>query len=495
MDKDIKFENLGLGKNCIRALTENMFIYPTKIQIMSIKSSLEGHDIMGSAKTGSGKTLAFLIPVLEILERSKWSKDDGVGCLIITPTRELAYQIFEVLNKIGKYFNYSAGLIFGGKDLNDEAKYIKNINILVATPGRLLQHMDQTLLFDCFNLKILVIDEADKIMELDFSDTINAILENLPPDRQTLLFSATLNRSVNQLATFSLRNPIIINPHEDSKFSTPKNLTQVRYFYNSFCSLTPGTILLALHGLQKQHKRIEMFEQFTNRDMCVLFATDLASRGLDFPAVDWVIQCDCPSDVQTYIHRVGRTARFNNTGNSLLILIPSETPFIKLLENDKIPIQPTFAKDNRKIDISDKLASFCEKKAQNKDFAQKCLISYVKSVYLQKNKDIFNVYKLPIAKFSKYSYMYIIRSLGLVTVPELKFIKNIKTESVKIESDKNCDILKITDSLIPIKKSSVDNNFTGISNPKSVTKASLARKIIKKGLKVNTKIVFKNEED
>ncbi|KII61397.1 putative ATP-dependent RNA helicase DDX10 [Thelohanellus kitauei] len=255
MEIDVKFDSLNLSENTLKGLHANQYIYPTKIQLMGIKSALEGHDIAGSAKTGSGKTLAFLIPALEILSRNSWKKEDGIGCLIITPTREL--------------------------NLKEESKYIQHMNILIATPGRLLQHMDQTRFFECFRLKLLgkcpkiitVIDEADKIMEPDFSASLNAILENLPSDRQTLL-------TVSDLINLVLKDPIFVNPHEDSKFSTPKNLNQVRYIYNAFCHLTPGTVLMALHGSQKQAKRIDTFEKFQKTTSCVLFSTDLAARGL-----------------------------------------------------------------------------------------------------------------------------------------------------------------------------------------------------------------------
>ncbi|KAF1743891.1 LOW QUALITY PROTEIN: hypothetical protein MXB_5566, partial [Myxobolus squamalis] len=435
--------------------------------------------------------------ILEILEKNNVRKDDGVACLIITPTREL------VLRKVGKYFEFSAGLIFGGKDLIEESKYIKSINILVATPGRLLQHMDQTLLFDCYNLKILVIDEADKIMELDFADTLNAILENLPSNRQTLFHNEQVH------------NPIILNAHEDSKFVTPNKLNQfysvcdlddklnfiysfvkthfkskiliflscckqVRYFYKVLCNFIPGTIIMALYGSQKQTRRIESFEKFNNKNNCVLLATDLASRGLDFPDVDWVIQGDCSSDVQTYIHRVGRTARFNNTGNSLLVLLPSELEFLKLLQTENIPIEHIYVKPDRKINIVEKLSSFCAKEIENKMFAQQCFVSYLKSVYLQKHKHIFDIHKLPILKFS--------RSLGLISAPELRFIKgadNKKTiQNKSAESDENCDILHPIDSPteLPIPMSKPIKNIV-----KTVSKAKLAKTSIKKSLKVNKK--------
>lgn len=177
----------------------------TDIQKRSLPVSLAGKDLMGAAKTGSGKTLAFLIPILDRLYLESWTTQDGLGALILSPTRELAVQTFEVLKKIGSKHSFSAGLIIGGKSLKLEQDAISRMNILVATPGRLLQHMDQTESFDWSNLKILVLDEADRILDLGFSRTLDAIIKQLPKDRQTILFSATQTSDIQSLARLSLQ--------------------------------------------------------------------------------------------------------------------------------------------------------------------------------------------------------------------------------------------------------------------------------------------------
>ena len=182
----------------------NNFIKTTEIQKQSLKYSLEGKDVLGAAKTGSGKTLAFIIPVLERLHKEKWTSFDGLGALIVSPTRELALQIFKVLRDVGKKHSFSAGLLIGGKNLKQEQERVSKMNILVATPGRLLQHMDQTPEFNCLNLQILVLDEADRILDSGFEKSLNAIIENLPP-RQTLLFSATQTKAVKDLARLSVK--------------------------------------------------------------------------------------------------------------------------------------------------------------------------------------------------------------------------------------------------------------------------------------------------
>lgn len=194
------FENLPLSHKTIKGLKESKYTKMTDIQKASIPLALQDKDILGAAQTGSGKTLAFLIPILERLYREQWTRIDGVGAVVITPTRELAYQIFETLRKIGKYHDFSAGLIIGGKDLKFERKRMDQCNIIICTPGRLLQHMDENPLFDCVTMKILVLDEADRCLDMGFKETMNAIIANLPPNRQTLLFSATQTKSVQDLA-------------------------------------------------------------------------------------------------------------------------------------------------------------------------------------------------------------------------------------------------------------------------------------------------------
>ncbi len=186
-----KFRDIPLSKKTLQGLQQNEYTTPTEVQKESIVLALRGLDVLGAAKTGSGKTLAFVIPVLERLYCMQWTRLDGLGALIITPTRELAYQIFETFRKVGIQHDFSAGLIIGGKDLNFEKKRLDQCNIMICTPGRVLHHMDENPLFDCSNLQILVIDEADRCLDLGFQQTMNGIIENLPPKRQTLLFSAT----------------------------------------------------------------------------------------------------------------------------------------------------------------------------------------------------------------------------------------------------------------------------------------------------------------
>lgn len=215
-----------MSAKTLKGLRDAGYHKPTDIQKQTLGLALNGKDILGAAQTGSGKTLAFLIPILERLYVRQWTKMDGIGALVITPTRELAYQIFNTLCKVGSHHDFSGGLIIGGKDLKFERNLMDQCNIIICTPGRLLQHMDENPLFDCINMQILVLDEADRCLDMGFEQTMNAVIANLPLKRQTLLFSATQTKSVKDLARLSLKDPCYVNAHEHQEFSTPKELEQ-----------------------------------------------------------------------------------------------------------------------------------------------------------------------------------------------------------------------------------------------------------------------------
>jgi ATP-dependent RNA helicase DDX10/DBP4 len=223
------FSDLPLSGPTQAGLQAAHFSTLTDIQSKAIPLALQGRDILGAAKTGSGKTLAFLVPVLENLYRAQCvGGDAGLGALIITPTRELAIQIFEVLRKVGgKGHLFSAGLVIGGKSVKDEADALQRMNILVCTPGRIKQHLEQTAGFNADNLTMLVMDEADRIMDMGFQHAVDAILEYLPKDRQTLLFSATQTKRVSDLARLSLKEPEYISVHEAAASATPKSLRRL----------------------------------------------------------------------------------------------------------------------------------------------------------------------------------------------------------------------------------------------------------------------------
>ncbi|KAF2078271.1 hypothetical protein CYY_000461 [Polysphondylium violaceum] len=448
----ILFKDLPLSHLTMKGLQESKFWKMTDIQRASLPHTLCGRDILGAAKTGSGKTLSFIIPILETLYRNRWGREDGIGAIVLSPTRELAIQIFDVLKAAGKHHNFSAGLIIGGRNVQQEKDKINSMNILIATPGRLLQHMDETYSFDCSNLKILVLDEADRILDLGFSKSLNSIVENLPSTRQTMLFSATQTKSIRDLARLSLNEPEYISVYEKDIVAVPQSLNQtvcvlpidmklnmlfsfikshltsktivffssckqVRFVYETFKLLTPGCSLFQLHGKMKQWTRLEVFESFCRKPAGTLFATDIAARGLDFPSVNWVIQVDCPDDIETYIHRVGRTARNQADGNSILITLPSEKEgMLALLEKQKMTYQVMEPHPDKLVSIESQLASFLSEKTELKYLAQKSFVSYLRSVHRQTNKDVFKVADLDIAAYSK--------SLGLIGTPQIQFGKS-----------------------------------------------------------------------
>ncbi|XP_040040752.2 putative ATP-dependent RNA helicase DDX10 [Gasterosteus aculeatus] len=467
----VRFSDFPISKKTLQGLQGVQCRQPTEIQRQTIGSALQGKDVLGAAKTGSGKTLAFLIPVLECLYRHQWTSMDGLGALIISPTRELAYQTFEVLRKVGKNHEFSAGLIIGGKDLKSESEQIHRTNIVICTPGRLLQHMDQTATFHASDLHMLVLDEADRILDMGFMDTVNAIVENLPASRQTLLFSATQTKSVKDLARLSLKDPEYVWVHEKAKFSTPATLEQsyvvcqlhqkvnmlysfikshpkkkiivffacckeVQYLFRVFCRLRPGVSILALHGKQQQTKRVEVYKDFLRKHNAVLLATDIAARGLDFPAVNWVLQFDCPEDADTYIHRVGRTARYKEGGEALLLLLPSEEEgMVSQLQEKKVPINKIQVNPDKLQNVQLKLEAFLAQEKEQKERAQRCFVSYLRSVYLMKNKEVFDVFKLQIQEYAN--------SLGLAVAPRVRFL--IKAQAQRDEKEDRKEVKELSD--------------------------------------------------
>ncbi|XP_058797144.1 probable ATP-dependent RNA helicase DDX10 isoform X3 [Phymastichus coffea] len=537
-----KFTDLPLSSQTQKGLKDNGYVNLTDIQRQSIGLALAGKDILGAAKTGSGKTLAFLIPVIELMYCKQWTRLDGLGALIITPTRELALQIFETLRNVGRYHDFSAGLIIG------------------------------------------VLDEADRCLDMGFEQTMNAIIENLPQTRTTLLFSATQTRSVQTLARLSLKDPTYVSVHEHAAHTTPEGLQQsyviceledkiamlwsfirnhlkqkvivflssckqVKYINDAFCHMRPGVSLMALHSKLHQLKRMKIYESFCKKHHAVLFATDIAARGLDFPQVSWVIQLDCPEDVNTYIHRAGRTARLDKGGESLLVLLPSEEKFVEQLKTHRIPINMIKINPNKLQYPQRKLEALLARDVSLKDTAQRAFVAYVKSVSLMKDKNIFDVHALNTDGFA--------RSLGLAIPPRIRFlqraqknmklkqkavdddhkiVKNIeniqennasdekendeessedeeKDQSIKIarsSSSKNFGTIceddnSDDDTLLTVKRKNIDiddelpdnvdiTDLTSNSKQKkAVTKAAVAKKILKKKIVPNKKINFDEE--
>lgn len=448
------FKEFSLSRETLAGLRAAGYDTPTEIQKKSLKPALEGKDVLGSAKTGSGKTLAFVIPLLECLCKEKWSNSDGLGALVITPTRELAYQIFEVLRLVGQHHQFSAALIIGGKDLAMERKRIDQINIIICTPGRLQQHMEENPLFHADSLKMLIIDEADRILDLGFQESMNLILDFLPKDRQCLLFSATQTKSVRDLARLSLTDPVHVSVDPESETSTPETLKQkytvidldqkltflwsfikrhkkskilvfiatckqTRFIHDLFCRMKPGISINSLHGGLHQHKRMDIYNKFHDVRHCVLLATDVASRGLDFPDVDWVVQLDCPEDVTTYIHRVGRTARLDRPGRALMALMPNEkNHMLKELARSKVPIEEVPTRDKHLFNIGPSVESHLVRDVNLKEEAKRAFKCYIKSLLNSRFRKFSDPSKLDLKAYAK--------SLGLEVTPRVRVLERRK---------------------------------------------------------------------
>ncbi|CAM9134160.1 unnamed protein product [Ectocarpus fasciculatus] len=448
------FTALPLSQRTTRGLTGGGFKTMTEIQVAAIPHALAGRDVLGAAKTGSGKTLAFLVPLVEKLYRSRITFGDGLAALVISPTRELSLQIFEVLREFGKHHQLSAGLITGGKkEFREEQASVIKMNILVATPGRLLQHLEQTPGFDPSLLQVLVLDEADRILDMGFRDQLNSILEYLPPSRQTMLFSATQTKSIKDLARLSLRKGnveyVAVRAGKD-ECATPAKLVQnyvvcqldkkldvllgfikthlkskmivfftscaqVRFAFELLCALQPGMPVMALHGKCKHARRTQIYLDFVRRPGAVLLATDIAARGLDFPSVDWVIQVDAPEDAEGYIHRVGRTARYNSGGRALLMMLPSEEEGVLAgLKPNNIPIKRlTINPEKVRMagSVGKKASALVASDPDKKRLAEKSFTSYVRAVQLMPNKQAFRLSELPLEEYAF--------SLGLAAAPRV----------------------------------------------------------------------------
>ncbi|KAL8151558.1 hypothetical protein V2J09_021366 [Rumex salicifolius] len=437
------FSQLPLSKKTKDGLKHAKYTVMTDIQRASLPHSLCGRDILGAAKTGSGKTLAFVIPVLEKLHQARWGPEDGVGSIILSPTRELAGQLFDVLKKVGRYHGFSAGLLIGGrKGVGEEKERVNGLNILVCTPGRLLQHMNETPNFECSQLQTLVLDEADRILDEGFKKDVNAIVDQLPKCRQTFLFSATQTKSVKDLARLSLKDPEYLCVHEEAKTATPEGLVEnamivpldekldmlwsfikshtnskilVKFVFEAFRKLAPGIPLKLLHGKMNQEQRLGTYSKFSAK-RSVLFSTDVSARGLDFDqAVDWVVQVDCPSNAKTYIHRVGRTARYNTGGKALLFLEPSEMKMFEKIQEAKAPIKLIKASKKHLQPVSPMLGALLVKYPEMQQLAQRAFTTYLRSVSNESDKEVFDVTKLAVDEFSA--------SLGLPMTPKIRFLK------------------------------------------------------------------------
>ncbi|KAL5010186.1 hypothetical protein ScPMuIL_012491 [Solemya velum] len=433
---DTSFKSLegAVSDASLNGIKDMGFTHMTEIQAKTIPHLLEGRDLMGAAQTGSGKTLAFLIPAVELLYKLKFMPRNGTGCIIISPTRELSMQTFGVLKELLKYHVHTYGLIMGGTNRMEETKKLsKGINILVATPGRLLDHLQNTADFMYKNLQCLIIDEADRILDIGFEEEMKQIIKLLPKRRQTMLFSATQTRKIEDLARVSLKKePLYVGVDDQNDIATVAGLEQgyvvcpsdkrflllftflkknrkkkMMVFLSSCLSVKYHHELLnyidlpvmCIHGKQKQTKRTQTFFQFCNAKEAILLCTDVAARGLDIPCVDWIVQYDPPDDPKEYIHRVGRTARGEGgVGHAMLILRPEELVFLRYLKQSKVPLNEFEFSWAKISNIQPQLEKLIEKNYFLHKSAQEAYKSYVRAYASHSMKAIYDVNNLDLQK-------------------------------------------------------------------------------------------------
>ncbi|XP_065014632.1 DEAD-box ATP-dependent RNA helicase 27-like [Musa acuminata AAA Group] len=424
------FSRLPLSDLTMKAIQEMGFENMTQIQTRAIPPLLAGKEVMGAARTGSGKTLAFLIPAVELLHNIHFMPRNGTGVIIICPTRELAIQTHAVAKDLLKYHSQTLGLVIGGAGRKGEAEHLaKGVNLLVATPGRLLDHLKNTKGFIYKNLTFLIIDEADRILEANFEEDMKQIFKCLPKARQTALFTATQTKQVEEFACLSFKEkPIYVGVDDGRSQVTVEGLQQgycvvpsnkrflvlyaflkrnlskkIMVFFSSCNSVKYHSELLRyiqidcfdIHGKQKQQKRTATFFDFCKAQKGILLCTDVAARGLDIPAVDWIVQYDPPDEPKEYIHRVGRTARGEGSeGNALLFLLPEEVQFLLYLKEAKVPVKEYEFNEKKVPNLQSHLEKIVGENYFLSQSAKDAYKSYILAYNSHSMKNVFNVHHL-----------------------------------------------------------------------------------------------------
>jgi ATP-dependent RNA helicase RhlE len=370
------FKNLNLNEKILDALDKKGYINPTPIQLQAIPHVMEGKDLLGIAQTGTGKTAAFSLPMLHNLAKNPVSVKSGcMRVLILTPTRELASQIAENIEVYGKELGLRHAVMFGGVSERPQiATMQRGVDILIATPGRLLDLTNQGYI-RYMNLEVFVLDEADRMLDMGFINDIKKIIQKIPEKRQTLFFSATMPSSISELANSILKSPVKVEVTPQS--TTVEKIDQKVFLVDKsnkaalvkwvlkndevkhvliFCKmkhgankvvehlLTHGIKVAAIHGNKSQSAREKALSDFRSGAIQVLVATDIAARGIDIPAISHVVNYDIPMDPESYVHRIGRTARAGREGVAISFCDPSEVKLLREVEkviSYKIPVDET----------------------------------------------------------------------------------------------------------------------------------------------------------
>ena len=362
------FEDLDLAPEVLHAVRDAGYTHPTPIQEQAIPLALAGRDLIGLAQTGTGKTAGFTLPIVHNLISAPLTSENGqpthrVRVLILTPTRELAVQVEESFRKYGKHTDLRVVPIYGGVGIEPQSKALMNgVDVIVATPGRLLDHMErQNVSFD--ELEVLVLDEADRMLDMGFAPQLNKIVAEIPPYRQTLLFSATMPPEVEALARKYLRKPVVVQVGRRSEaastvthavYPVPRdrkstllvellkeaNMDSVLIFTRTKHGADrvvrhledQGIAATAMHADKSQGERTRALEDFKSGKIRVLVATDIAQRGLDVSGISHVINYDVPQQPEDYVHRIGRTGRAAATGDAYTFMSPDEIAMVRTIE-------------------------------------------------------------------------------------------------------------------------------------------------------------------
>jgi ATP-dependent RNA helicase RhlE len=366
------FKSLGLSEALVKAVSSQGYDTPTPIQEKSIPAVLEGKDVLASAQTGTGKTAGFTLPLLQLLSQTPPLRNRPVRALILTPTRELAAQVHQSVKDYGKFVDLRSTVIFGGVNQKSQVSTLRNgVDVLVATPGRLLDLNNQGLL-SLAKVEILVLDEADRMLDMGFLRDIKKIMKLIPKQRQTLLFSATFSREIRSLASEFLKNPVSVESTPENttveaieqqvyrvakekktdlliKLISEGNWEQVLVFSrtkhgaNKLAKKLEAAKIgaAAIHGNKSQGARTKALAGFKSGSVKVLVATDIASRGLDIPLLPYVVNFELPNVSEDYVHRIGRTGRAGASGLAVSLVSADETVFLKDIEKligAKIPM-------------------------------------------------------------------------------------------------------------------------------------------------------------
>ena len=369
----MSFDSLGLSQALLKAVSKKGYSEPSPIQEKAIPPILEGKDVLASAQTGTGKTAGFTLPLLHILSENPKAKFRPIRALVLTPTRELAAQVYNNVKEYSEFLNLRSAVIFGGVNQKPQVATIRRgVDVLVATPGRLIDLENQGLL-SLKRIEILVLDEADRMLDMGFLRDIERIMKLMPKKRQNLMFSATFSKDIRKLAHSILHHPVKIDVTPENstvdainqkvyrvakslktrliiKLITEGNWKQVLVFTrtkhgaNKLCKkmVSAGITTAAIHGNKSQGARTKALAGFKKGSVRVLVATDIAARGLDIPLLPHVINFEIPNISEDYVHRIGRTGRAGASGEALSLVSAEETSYLRNIEKlvgIKIPIE------------------------------------------------------------------------------------------------------------------------------------------------------------